>query len=371
MVGYATVDGARWRSPRSARARQGRRSTCSSTAASRPARSQPQDLLQGCGTTPQTFNSFYIDNKHIAEYTSGLLPMRPRARRPGPADRRAPASTSGGLPAGSRHPSGTDPSDGTMVNWNNSVARGFGAADNEWGAQWLGRARRHAEQQPRPPAQRRQVDARHGDLGDERGGHPGRARDRHRAVAGEGAQGIAGALRAGAADAEPAGGLARPGGSRLDRDLDGKDRRSRCSDHGRAPGRRSPTRSWRRCSAPQLDELNALFTRFDHPPRGQYNGWYQYFDRDIRALLGHEGPEAVRQRLLRQRQAAPASSDVDGDRGAGKELAAEQGTANPAAWRRARPPSGSSSLPGCCRSRMRYTNRPSGIQQVISFDGHR
>ena len=37
---------------------------------------------------------------------------------------------------------------------------------------------------------------------------------------------------------------------------------------------------------PQLDELNSLFSRFDQPPGGQYDGWYQYFDRDIRRLLG-------------------------------------------------------------------------------------
>ena len=37
---------------------------------------------------------------------------------------------------------------------------------------------------------------------------------------------------------------------------------------------------------PQLDELNSLFTRFSQPPGGQYDGWYQYFDRDIRHLLG-------------------------------------------------------------------------------------
>ncbi len=37
---------------------------------------------------------------------------------------------------------------------------------------------------------------------------------------------------------------------------------------------------------PQLDELNSLFTRFSQPPGGQYDGWYQYFDRDIRRLLG-------------------------------------------------------------------------------------
>ena len=39
---------------------------------------------------------------------------------------------------------------------------------------------------------------------------------------------------------------------------------------------------------PQLDELNTLFRRFDQPPGGQYSGWYQYMDRDLRALLSKE-----------------------------------------------------------------------------------
>jgi hypothetical protein len=33
---------------------------------------------------------------------------------------------------------------------------------------------------------------------------------------------------------------------------------------------------------PQLSELDSLFSQFDAPPDGQYNGWYQYFDRDIK-----------------------------------------------------------------------------------------
>jgi hypothetical protein len=55
---------------------------------------------------------------------------------------------------------------------------------------------------------------------------------------------------------------------------------------------------------------------------------------------------------------------------AGAELEASQG-ADAAAWRsdalRERIPF----VPGLLPYTMRYTNRPSGIQQVISFGGHR
>ena len=75
------------------------------------------------------------------------------------------------------------------------------------------------------------------------------------------------------------------GGSRLDRNLDGE------IDH---PGAAIMDAVWPKIAdafmmsklGPQLDELDSLFSRFNQPPGGQYSGWYQYFDRDIRKLLG-------------------------------------------------------------------------------------
>ena len=94
------------------------------------------------------------------------------------------------------------------------------------------------------------------------------------------------------------------GGSRLDRDLDGK-----IDD----PGAAIMDAAWPRIAdafmrsklGPQLDELNSLFSRFDQPPGGQYSGWYQYFDRDIRKLLGPAGRAAVQPELLRWRRSGP------------------------------------------------------------------
>jgi hypothetical protein len=98
----------------------------------------------------------------------------------------------------------------------------------------------------------------------------------------------------------------------------------------------------------------------------------QYFDRDIRHLLGL--PVAMpfnnsycgggnlgqcRQAIWNQLKAA------------GAELTAQQGTSDPAAWRADATAERISFIPGLLHTTMRYANRPSGIQQVISFKGHR
>jgi hypothetical protein len=56
---------------------------------------------------------------------------------------------------------------------------------------------------------------------------------------------------------------------------------------------------------------------------------------------------------------------------AGAELTAAQGTDDPAAWRADATAERIDFDPGLLPFTMRYTNRPSGIQQVISFTGHR
>ena len=54
----------------------------------------------------------------------------------------------------------------------------------------------------------------------------------------------------------------------------------------------------------------------------------------------------------------------------GAEIAAAQGTEDPAAWRSDALREQIKFSPVNVQT-MRYTNRPSGIQQVISFKGHR
>ncbi len=42
-----------------------------------------EDFFEAAALTPQTFNSFYIDTDHVAEYTAGLLPKRNKDVDPG------------------------------------------------------------------------------------------------------------------------------------------------------------------------------------------------------------------------------------------------------------------------------------------------
>jgi hypothetical protein len=55
---------------------------------------------------------------------------------------------------------------------------------------------------------------------------------------------------------------------------------------------------------------------------------------------------------------------------AGDQLQAAQGP-NPADWRADANAERIHFLPGLLSTTIRYTNRPTGIQQVISFNGHR
>ena len=78
----------------------------------------PKTFFNAASLTPQTFNSFYIDNKNIAEYTSGLLPIRPKGVDPGLlTDGTGKYEWEGFLSKGG-HPQGMNPKDGTMTNWN-------------------------------------------------------------------------------------------------------------------------------------------------------------------------------------------------------------------------------------------------------------
>jgi acyl-homoserine lactone acylase PvdQ len=333
----------------------------------------PQSFFRAAAKTPQTFNSFYVDHEHIAQFTSGRLPIRPRSLDPG-----LPTLGTGqyewqGFLGDSKHIQGMDPRDGTIVNWNNISAHGFGASDENWGGN--GSVAR--------------VDLLDHNL--------------RRLKDGNGKWGlvsVTAAMNAGAtqdvraidtvpllrallppsqvsSDPRTAKMLSiltawrQRGGSRLDRNLDGE------IDH---PGAAIMDTVWPKIAdafmrpqlGPQLDELDSLFDRFDQPPGGQYNGWYQYFDRDIRRLLGKPVARPLNQRYCGRGDLARCRSVIRSQfQAAAAELTTEQGTSDPAKWRADATGERISFVPGLLPYTMRYTNRPSGIQQVISFNGHR
>lgn len=116
-------------------------------------------------------------------------------------------------------------------------------------------------------------------------------------------------------------------------------------------------------------ELAGYVTRYESPPGGQYTGWHVWMDKDLRRILGErvKSPFAVRYcgggSLKRCRKLLWVALDK-----AGRQLAAAQGP-NPASWRVSATPERITFVPGLLPYTMRYTNRPSGIQQVVSFYG--
>jgi hypothetical protein len=121
----------------------------------------------------------------------------------------------------------------------------------------------------------------------------------------------------------------------------------------------------------QLDELASLRSRFDRPPGGQFGGWQQYLHRDLAVLTGTKIKQPFKVRYCGGGDANACRAALWGAlAAAGDELAAAQG-GDPAAWRADANAERHRFVPGLLPTTIRYTNRPNGIQQVISFKGHR
>ena len=261
-----------------------------------------KDFFNAASKTPQTFNSFYIDTDHVAEYTAGKLPLRHKNVDPGLPTKGTGKYEWEGYLKKKDHPQGIDPEDGTMTNWNETVAHGFAAADDNFGRN--GSVMR--------------VDLLDENLARLKGSDDKWSMTEVVSAMNAGATQDVRAIRTvpllhelltpGVAPSQNAQ-LAlnelvqwnEDGGSRLDGDLDGE------IDH---PGAAIMDRAWPKIAnafmepqlGDQLNELASLFSRYDTPPGGQYSGWHQYFDRDIRALLGEKVKAAVRELLLRRRR---------------------------------------------------------------------
>ena len=96
---------------------------------------------------------------------------------------------------------------------------------------------------------------------------------------------------------------------------------------------------------PQLEELNIALLALRPAAGRPVLGWYQYFDRDIKRLLGKESPARSQNALLRQGQ---AEGLPDGDLGRDRRRR-----------RRARPPSRA--------PRTRPRGAPSATAEQIAF----
>ncbi|HEY3190392.1 MAG TPA: penicillin acylase family protein, partial [Solirubrobacteraceae bacterium] len=270
-----------------------------------------------------------------------------------------------------------DPKHGRLVNWNNKSARGFEAADDAWNYGSIHRVDllnalldKHKEKY---------------DLASVTAAMNAAATQDLRSV--RITPSLEEVLQTGPAPTDRAAQMLallqrwnREGSSRLDRDLDGT------ID---APGAAIMDVAWPLLAnavlRPVLGDLvgaeagepggpsglAGIVGRYALPPAGQSTGWQSYVDKDLRTLLGDQVAAPFRNRYCGGGDLTACRIALwDALDAAGAELEAAQGP-DPEAWRSDATRERIAFVPGLLPTTMRYTNRPSGIQQLISFDGHR
>ena len=293
VLGYATVDGTRVALTQQ-RATRGREILSALLFADLNA-NVPRDarsFLRVASKLEMTFNLFYADDRSIAMFSAGRLPVRA-----GGATGALPTRGTGehewrGFVPTAGHPQAVDPASGAILNWNNRPATGFAAADDQfsWGSvqrvQLLDRG---------IAARRRHT------LASVVGAMNAAATQDLRTVVVWPL--IAEVLAPGPAPSERASRAAAAvtawnasGSSRLDSDLDGK-----IDDAGAAVLDAAWPRLADAVLAPVLGPLTTrlaqLETRDDRPApdASSYGaGWYGYVEQDLRALLGRPGRSASR-----------------------------------------------------------------------------
>ena len=326
-----------------------------------------RQFIKAAGISPQTFNTAYADHRQIAQVTTGRLPMRAPGVDSGlPTDGRGRFEWRGFLPA-KDHPQAIL-SKGVLNNWNNKPARGFPAADDQWAYGSIQRV---------DLLNRNTAKVKRHTLATLTGAMNAAATQDVRAV--ELQPILSEVLRGSAAPSARSTRMLElledwraQGGSRLDRDLDGK------IDH---PGAAVLDTAWARLAdavlapvlgqelANQLDDT--VHGRFDLPPGGQFGGWHMYMNKDLRTLLGKPVKGKYANRYCGNGDAGACRAALwAAIEAAGGQLQAAQG-ADPNAWRADATRERIDFAPGLLPYTMRYTNRPSGIQQVIEFGGHR
>jgi acyl-homoserine lactone acylase PvdQ len=327
-----------------------------------------QKFLEVIGGVEFSFNWFYADDRDIAFFSSGRLPIR----APG-TDPALPTVGAGDYDWRSyllyvQHPRALDPRSGVITNWNNKPAANVGAADSNFSYGSVQRVdllrvamagvRKHTLASVVSAMNKASTQ----DL------RVVRVWPVIRAVLDTGS--------APNARAEAAARLVdvwlAAGGSRIDRDLDGK------ID---AAGAAVLDAAWPEISKAVFEPiLGPLVLRLaslmgwsdDANAQGSayISGWYGYIEKDLRTLLGRQVRAPYSRRycgagvLATCRESLWAAIDT-----AAASLEASQG-ATPSAWRADATRERIRFASGVLQDTMRWTNRPT-FQQVMSFSGHR
>ena len=323
-------------------------------------------FFRAADLTPQTFNSLYVDDKDIGVFTSGLVPILPRnAEQDLPLNGTGKEEWRGWVPF-KDHPQGINPPSGEIINWNNRTEAGYEAPDDNW---LYG------------PVHRVSLLIRN--LGNGDNLTPARVVSAMNEAASQDVPEVTDEpvvsklLHGGRApnprDAEMLGLLDlwhRQGSSLLDRTGNGQIT---------APGAAIIAAAWplfaRAWASTVLGakltaELNSFDAIEQPPPGGQEQSWIGYINKDLRTMLGEHvrGKYAVRYcgggnlKLCRRLMWGAINK-------AGNELQAQQGP-DPSDWHASATAQEIKFVPGILPYTMAYTNRPTGIQQVVSFYGH-
>ena len=333
----------------------------------------PKSFFNAAAKTPQTFNSFYIDDEHVAEYTAGKLPIRAKGVDPGLLTNGTGKYEWTGFLSKNGHPHGTDPKDGTMTNWNQVTAKGFGSADDEWGragsaerVDMLDKNLKRLQQNGKWTMAQVASAMNAGATQDIR------AIDTVPLLAKllDGTQAPSPMARSRCSSRWSTG--SNDGGSRLDTDDDGLIDAPGAAVDGRLVDehRERADAAAARLRADRRAGHAVLAVR---PAAGRSVLGLVPVLRPRREHAARQGhPEPAAPVVLRQGQARQVPErHLERDPGRrASEIAVEQGTDDPSQWHSDATAEEIHFSPLPLKT-MAYTNRPSGIQQVISFDGHR
>jgi acyl-homoserine lactone acylase PvdQ len=325
-------------------------------------------FYSAAATSPFTFNVAYADDKNIATYSAGLLPIRDKR-----VDPRLPTKGTGkyewkGFLSANGHPHEANPPSGKLVNWNNKPAPGFGSSDSEWSYGSI-----HRVQMLNAGIDAKQTH----DLASVTSAM-NRAATTDLRDFGTVLDGITAVLDSpGPAPSARALQMEQylkdwriQGSNRLDKDLDGS------IDAGPAPAimgvlyPKVADAVLGPVLGPQLAQLSTLTGTTTSG--GFTGGRINYVDKDLRQLTGTQFKTPFKTRFCGNGDLAACRASLwAAVEQAGTELAAAQGSENAADWKFDANSERISFAPGILPTTIRYTNRPSGIQQVLSFRGHR
>ncbi|MEA2443248.1 MAG: hypothetical protein QOJ12_540 [Thermoleophilales bacterium] len=308
-----------------------------------------------------SFNALYADDRDIAMFSTGLLPIRPKNVDPSLPPRGTGDEEWTGDLSAKGHPQEINPKSGYILNWNNRPAPGFAAADDNWD---YGSVHRVEQFDPIKKVSR----ARLNNVVSVMNGAA--TQDLRSTQLTPVVDQVLGTSAAPSPRAQRMLEIVKDwnaqGSSRLDVDLDGK------VDH---PGAAIWDAWYPKLAdavlSPVLGDLTQKFADFHGRGASSYGGgWYSYIDKDLRTLLGQSVKAKYSTRYCGKGDLSACQASIWAALdAAGADLEAAQG-ADPGAWRADANAARIKFVPNLIPDTMRWTNRPT-FQQVNSFGGHR